>query len=106
MPEHRIIKGVAGKQNEKLLSTSLWPAGPAWKDLPGIARPDLPTSEGETKNKARVWDLWLTDYDSAFLQILSAIACSLLMGQGLMSQSQLRADNGGLVAALLVVSLV
>ena len=54
LPEPRITEDVTSKWNDKLLSTSLWPAGPAWKDLSGIARPDLPTSEGETQNKARL----------------------------------------------------
>ena len=69
LPEPRIVEDITGKEGAKnLLSTPLWPGGPAWKDLPGNARPDLPTSTDETKNKTRVWDFWLTDYNPAFWQ--------------------------------------
>ena len=54
LPEPR-IEDVTGKgANNLLLSTPLWPDGPAWKHLLGIAKSDLPTSAGETKHKARV----------------------------------------------------
>ena len=45
VPAQRIIEDVTGKGAEALLSTPLWPGGPAWQALPGMARADLPTSE-------------------------------------------------------------
>ena len=66
LPEPCIIGDVADKEADKLLSTPLWPGGPAWQALPGIAKPDLPTSERRTNNKAKVWKFWLTDYNPAF----------------------------------------
>jgi hypothetical protein len=66
LPEPRIIEDFTGKGAKALLSTPLWPDGPAWQALPGIAKADLPTSEKEARNKAKVWDVWLTDYSPAF----------------------------------------
>ena len=56
LPEPRTIEDATGKGDGKLLSTPTWPGGPAWKDIPGIARTDLPISEGDANNKARVLD--------------------------------------------------
>ena len=80
LPKPRIIEDVTGASDDKWLSTSSWPGGPAWKDLPGIARPDLPTSEGETKNKAKVWDLCPRIPIRRFGNIMLAIARSPSMG--------------------------
>ena len=66
-----------------LLSTPLWPGGPAWQALPGIARADLPTSEKEARNKARVWDFLLTDCNPACGIIILAIARSPSLGDAL-----------------------
>ena len=68
LPETRIIEDVTGKGADQLLSTPLWPGGPAWTDLPGNARADLPTSKVETTSRTTVWDFWLTDYPPGFWQ--------------------------------------
>ena len=66
LPTPRIIEDVTSTRAQALLSTPLWPGNPAWKDLPGAAQADLPTSAGETNKRAKVWDFWLTDYNPTF----------------------------------------
>ena len=85
LPEPRIIEDFAGTRAQALLSTPLWPGGPAWQGLPVIARTDLPASERKTHSKARFGDFWLAHYMPAFGDIILAIDRSPLMGGGLMS---------------------
>ena len=70
LPKPRIIGDVAGKRKGPITCSPrrCGRGGPAWQDLPGIARPDLPTSAHATHNKARIEDFCLTDYKSAVWQ--------------------------------------
>ena len=70
LTEPRIIKDVTFKGAMGLLSTPLWPGGPAWQALQGIASADLPTSARDVPNTARVLDFWLTDYNPSFGNII------------------------------------
>ena len=62
----RIVEDVTDAGTEKMKRTPLWPGGPSFEDLPGDARPDLPSNDGEHKDRRVVWDLWLTDYNPRF----------------------------------------
>ena len=62
----RIIEDVTASGQEELLSTPLWPGGPAWKDLPGNVRPDVPSTVHDPKDRKKVRDLWLMDFNPRF----------------------------------------
>ena len=83
VPVPRICKDIASKEGkEKFLKTPLWPQGPTWNDLPGMAKPDLPSEETD-----RVWDAWLTDFNPEFWQHLFG-DCPLNHGKDLCSSQE------------------
>ena len=37
-----------------------------WDDIPAFAKPVDPATEASHRDKTKVWDMWLTDYDPLF----------------------------------------
>ncbi len=65
----RICKDVTSEEGRKeFLEYELWPDGPSWSSLPGLAKPDE-RSRGEEKGNGKVWDIFVDGLPPALLGI-------------------------------------
>eukprot|EP00974_Lingulodinium_polyedra_P008137 774325-Lingulodinium_polyedra.AAC.1 len=62
MCDPSIVKDIAQSGKVDFNNSELWPGGPTFALLPGIARPDEPGAHEREGHRA-VWDFWFTDYD-------------------------------------------
>ena len=62
----RVVPGITSSGRDAFRGTPLWPGGPRICDLPGDARPDLPSTSNDDSYNQQIWDLWLTDFNPDF----------------------------------------
>ena len=65
LPNPRIIKDIGKSGKQAFRTAELWPGGPTWDSLPGLAKPTRPAIE-TLANRHKTWDVWFTDYSPTF----------------------------------------